>query len=90
MAIGDDKGAGILQISFLNNIFKLLRKGKKQLTLGRIILKDPTSRLAPADSRGEHILRPTLVVWVTRVGDMDKGTMCEFGNASAHDLVEVK
>ena len=46
-------------------------------------------------SRGEHVLRPILVDWVTRVVcNMDKGTIlvCEFGNASAHDsgVVEVE
>ena len=47
-------------------------------------------------SRGasERVLRLILVVWVTLViCDMDKGTICEFGNASAqsaHEVVEVE
>ena len=36
-------------------------------------------------------MRPILVVWVTRVVcDMDKGTICDFGNASAPEVVEVE
>ena len=35
-------------------------------------------------SRSERVLRPILVVW-SNVCDMDKGTICEFGNASHHD-----
>ena len=64
---------------------KLLRKWNKQLTLGRKILKDPRSRLA----LGQRVLRPMLVVSKV-VCDMDKGTICEFGKASAHDMVEVE
>ena len=35
-------------------------------------------------SRSERVLRPILEVW-SNVCDMDKGTICEFGNASHHD-----
>ena len=49
----------------------------KQLTLGRILVKDPRSRLVP-EAEVNALLRPTLVVWVTRVvWDMDEGTICE-------------
>ena len=44
-------------------------------------------------SRGERVSRPIMVVWVTPsrvVCDMDKGTIREFGNASAHKVVEVE
>ena len=66
---------------------KLLRKGNKQLTLGRKILKDPRSRQA----LGNRVLRQMLMVWVTQVVfDMDERTICEFGKASAHDMVKVE
>ena len=62
---------------FLNDIFKLLRKGYEQLTLGRILVKDPRSRLVP-EAEMNAFSRPTLLVWVTRVVcDMDKGKICE-------------
>ena len=51
----------ILQIFFKKIRVKLLRKGNRKLTLGKIILKDPRSRLA----LGKRVLRPMLVVWVT-------------------------
>ena len=42
-------------------------------------------------SRGERALRPILVVR-SNVCDINKGTKCEFGNASHHDseVVEVE
>ena len=65
-----------------------MRKGNKQLTLCRKMLKDPRSRLA-ALALGQRVLRPMLVVSRV-VCDMDKGTICEFGNASAQDMVKVE
>ena len=54
-----------------------LKKGNKLLTFGRITLKDPWSQ-----SGGQYVLRPILVVLVTRVVcDMNKGTIWEFENA---------
>ena len=59
-----------------------MKKGNKQPTFGRITLR-PMEPPRPR-SRSERILRPILVVW-SNVCDMDKGTICEFGNASHHD-----
>ena len=61
----------------------LLKKGDKQLTLGRIIIERPMEPPSPR-SRGERALRPILVVR-SNVCDINKGTKCEFGNASHHD-----
>ena len=54
--------------------------------------EDDSGRLTePLRPRSRWRLRPILVVWVIRVVcDMDKGTISEFGKASAHEVVEVE
>ena len=66
------------------------KKGNKELTLGRITLKDPLRSLVP-ETEMKPCVRPILVVWVIWVvWNMDKGTICEFGNASSHEVFKVE
>ena len=49
--------------SFLNNVLKLLKKGNKQLTSGRI-MKDPWSRLAPEVEVSAFWVTPARAIWI--------------------------